>query len=62
MTPSLNSLKASSLAQTHDAIYSHFTIIQHNKYTLKKPTYVAFVHYSTAYLFVHRDGLSSPYS
>ena len=45
--------------QTHDAIYSHFAIIQHNKYTLEKPTYVAFVDYSTADHSVHRDGLSS---
>jgi len=45
--------------QTHDAIYSLFTIIQQNKYALDKPTYVAFVDYSTAYPSVHRDGLSS---
>jgi len=45
--------------QTHDAIYCLFSIIQHNKYTLDKPTHVVFVDYSTAYLSVHRDGLSS---
>jgi len=33
--------------------------IQHNKYTLENPTYVAFIDYSTAYPSVHRDGLSS---
>jgi len=46
--------------QTHDAIYSLFAIIQHNKYTPENPTYVAFMDYSTAYPSVHRDGLSSP--
>ena len=45
--------------QTHDAIYFRFAIIEHNKYTLHKPTYVAFIDYSTAYPSVHRDGLSS---
>jgi len=45
--------------QIHDAIYSLSAIIQHNKYTLDKPTYVAFVDYSTAYPTVYRDGLSS---
>jgi len=40
-------------------MYSLFAIIQHNKFTLDKPTYVAFVDYSTAYPSVHRDGLSS---
>ena len=45
--------------QTHDAIYFLFAIIQHNKYTLDKPTYVAFIDYSTAYPSVHRDALSS---
>jgi len=44
---------------THDAIYSLFAIIQHNKYTLEKPPYVAFVDSSTAYPSVRRDGLSS---
>jgi len=43
--------------QTHDAIYSLFAIIQHNKFTLDKPTYVAFTDYSTAYPSVHHDGL-----
>jgi len=45
--------------QTHDAICFLFAIIQHNKFTLDKPAYVAFVDYSTAYPSVHRDGLSS---
>jgi len=45
--------------QTHDAICSVFAIIQHNKYTLENPTYVAFTDYSTAYPSVHRDDLSS---
>jgi len=63
-TELLNTLTDSQLGkktdtQTHDAIYSLFAIIQHNKYTLDKPTYVAFVDYSTAYPSVHRDGLSS---
>jgi len=43
---------------TQNAIYSLFAIIQHNKYTLENPTYVAFIDYSTAYPSVHRDGLS----
>ena len=38
-------------------IYSLFALIQHNKYTLDKPTYVAFIDCSTAYPSVHRDGL-----
>ena len=63
-TELLNTLIDSQLGtnphtQTHDAIYSFFAIIQHNKYTLDKPTYVAFVDYSTAWPSVHRDGLSS---
>ena len=36
-----------------------YLLIQHNKYTLENPTYVAFIDYSTAYPSVHRDGLSS---
>jgi len=52
-----NQLGTNPDSQTHDAIYSLFAIIQHNKYTLDKPTYVAFVDYSTAYPSVHRDGL-----
>jgi len=48
-----------SCAQTHDAIYSLISTIQYNKYTIQKPTYVAFVDYSTAYPSVHRDRLSS---
>jgi len=47
--------------QTHDPIYSLFAIIQHTKYTLENPTYVAFIDYSTAYPSVHRDGLSSTF-
>ena len=43
----------------HDAIHSLISTIQYNKYTLQKPTYVAFVDYSTAYPSVHRDRLSS---
>ena len=63
-TELLNTLTDSQLGtkpdmQTHDAIYCLFSIIQHNKYTLDKPTHVVFVDYSTAYLSVHRDGLSS---
>ena len=63
-TELLNTLTDSQLGtkpdtQTHDAIYSLFAIIQHNKYTLDKPTFVAFVDYSTAYPSVHRDGISS---
>jgi len=52
-----NQLGTKPDTQTHDAIYSLFAIIQHNKYTLDKPTYVAFIDYSTAYPSVHRDGL-----
>jgi len=44
---------------THDAIYSLISTIQYNKHTLQKPTYVAFVDYSTAYPSVDRDRLSS---
>jgi len=63
-TELLNTLTDSQLGtkpdtQTHDAIYSLFAIIQHNKHTLDNPTYVAFVDYCTAYPSVHRDGLSS---
>jgi len=63
-TELLNTLTDSQLGtnpdtQTYDAINSLFAIIQHKKCTLDKPTYVAFVDYSTAYPSVHRDGLSS---
>jgi len=63
-TELLNTLTDSQLgskpdSQTHHAINALFAIIQQNKYTLHKPTYVAFVDYSTAYPSVHRDGLSS---
>jgi len=54
-----NQLGTKPNTQTHDAIYSLFAIVQHNKYPLEKPTYVAFIDYSTAYPSVHRDGLSS---
>ena len=54
-----NQLGTKPNTQTHDAIYSLFAIIQHNKYTLENPTYVAFIDYSTACPSVHRDGLSS---
>jgi len=58
-TLTYNQLGTKPDTQTHDATYSFFTVIQHNKYTLENPTYVAFVDYSTAYPSVHRDGLSS---
>jgi len=63
-TELLNTLTYSQLGtkpntQTHDAIYFLFAIVQHNKYTLETPTYVAFIDYSTAYPSVDRDGLSS---
>ena len=58
-TLTYNQLGTKPDTQTHNAIYSLLAIIQHNKYTLQKPTYVAFVDYSTAYPSVHRDGLSS---
>jgi len=54
-----NQLGTKPDTQKPDAIYSLFTIIQHNKYTLENPTYVAFIDYSTVYPSVHRDGLSS---
>jgi len=54
-----NQLGTKPCTQTHDAIYSLISNIQYNKYTLQKPTYVAFVDYSTAYPSVHRDRLSS---
>jgi len=54
-----NQLGTKPYIQTHDAIYSLISTIQYNKYTLQKPTYVAFVDYSTAYPSLHRDGLSS---
>ena len=53
-----NQLGTQPCTQTHDAIYSRISTIQYNKYTLQKPTYVAFVDYSTAYPSVHR-GVSS---
>jgi len=58
-TLTYNQLGTKPDAQTLDAIYSLFAIIQHNKYTLENPSYVAFIDYSTAYPSVHRDGLSS---
>jgi len=58
-TLTYNQLGTNPDTQTHDAIYCLFAIIQHNKYTLDKPTYVAFIDHSTAYPSVHRDGLSS---
>ena len=63
-TELLNTLTDSQLgskpdSQTHHAINALFAIIQQNKYTLQKPTYIAFIDYSTAYPSVHRDGLSS---
>jgi len=54
-----NQLGTNPCTQTHDAIYSFISTIQYNKYTLQKPTYVAFVDYSTAYPSVHRNLLSS---
>jgi len=48
-----NQLGPKPCTQTHDAIYSLFLTIQYNKRTLQKPTYVAFVDYSTAYPPVH---------
>ena len=53
-----NQLGTKPDTQTHYAIYFLFAIIQHNKYTLQNPTYVAFIDYSTAYPSVHCDGLS----
>jgi len=47
-TPTYNQLRTNPDTQTHDAICSLFAI-QYNKYTLKNPTYVAFIDYSTAY-------------
>jgi len=43
--------------QTHDAIYSLLSIIQYNRLCQKKPTYVAFIDYTTAYPSVFRQGL-----
>jgi len=54
-----NQLGTKPCTQTHDVIYSLISTIQYNKYTLQKPTYVAFVDYSTAHPSVHRDRLSS---
>jgi len=54
-----NQLGTKPCTQTHDAIYSLIFTIQYNKYTLQKPTYLAFVDYSTACPSVHRDRLSS---
>jgi len=58
-TLTYNQLGTKPDMQTHDAIYSLFAIIQHDKYTLENPTYVAFIDYSTAYPSVHHDSLSS---
>jgi hypothetical protein len=44
--------------QIHDAIYSLLSVIQYNKFILQKPTYVAFIDYTTAYPSVFRQGLS----
>jgi len=54
-----NQLGTKSYTQTRDAIYSLISTIQYKKYTLQKPTYVAFVDYSTDYPPVHRDRISS---
>jgi len=54
-----NQLGTKPCTQTHDATYSLISTIQYNNYTLQKPTYVAFVDYSTAYPSVHGDRLSS---
>jgi len=51
-TVTYNQLGTNPDTQTHDAIYSLFAIIQHNKYTLV-------IDYSTAYPSVHRYVLSS---
>jgi len=59
ITLTSNQLGTKPCTQTYDAIYSLISTIQYNKYTLQKPTYVAFVDYSTAYPSVHRDRLSS---
>ena len=44
--------------QIHDAIYTLLSIIHFNKHCQKKPTYVAFIDYTTAYPSVFREGLS----
>jgi len=44
-----NQLGTKPCTQTHDAIYSLVSTIQYYKHRLQKPTYVAFVDYSTAY-------------
>ena len=54
-----NQLGTKPCTQTHEAIYSLLSTIQYNKYTIQKPTYVAFVDYSKVYPSVHRDRLSS---
>jgi len=54
-----NQLGTIPCTQTHDTIYSLISTIQYNKFTLHKPTHVAFVDYSTAYHSVHRDRLST---
>ena len=43
--------------QAHDAIYSLLSIIQYNRQYQKKPTYVAFIDYTTADPSVFREGL-----
>ena len=53
-----NQLGTKPCTQTHDAIYSLISTIQYNKYTLQKPTYVAFVDYSTAYPSSHEHSYS----
>ena len=54
-----NQLGTKLCTQTYDATDSLLSTIQCNKYTLQKPTYVAFVDNSTAYPSVHRNRLSS---
>jgi len=60
-TELLNTLTDSQLGtkpdtQTHDDIYSLFPIIQQDKYTLDKPTYVAFANSTLVRAVLHHCG------
>ena len=58
-TLTMNQLGTRPNRQTHDAIYSLLTIIQHNNTQRDLPTFVAFLDYSTAYPSVHQGRMAS---
>ena len=52
-----NQLGTRPRRQAHDAIYCLLSNIQFNQIHVKKPTYVAFLDYTTAFPSVHRERL-----